>query len=440
MFKYFRNFWFSLFVLGCSLKNENFVEGKIQRERVIGLNTSTVEKFTNSFPEKRLSFFNAQEVTKLGDQSIIKAQNEFFFISGIRGENFDMKKIFLNLKDYNSTSVKSFFYLHEKLFACIFDNGTLKINECKIVQDDAQDSTDILPPMSIELSDKSFIFNPHDKTFLNEDFLIKMKNSIQRRVNKELGKDFSLSAIDYPNTEISFLELVVCCSDCVIRDNKIVDEGCFIFVPCNVKIKIDSAEETLKMNFGLFFNGKNIIPCLEEMSGNSFYNGTFSDLDVLSIKSCGNKIACNCSEKPDSQNKPKLPNDIIVLGELSFNSEGDICYKLISRHVVENLKSFTFFNTDGGAVLTTIYIDNQSNKVKFGKLIESKFTSQSADLVGIDLYEAKSKILNRTRLRNYNMVFVGDNDILLQYKNPNEDDKSLDYLLTLNHLKIPVVS
>ena len=194
------------------------------------------------------------------------------------------------------------------------------------------------------------------------------------------------------------------------------------------------------MNFGLFFNEKNIIPCLEEMSSNSFYNDTFSDLDVLSIKSCGNKIACNCSEKPDSQNKQGLPSDTIVLGELSFNSEGDICYKLISRHVVENLKSFTFFNTDGGAVLTTIYIDNQSNKVKFGKLVESKFTSQSADLVGIDLYEAKSKILNRTRLRNYNMVFVGDNDILLQYKNPNEDDKSLDYLLTLNHLKIPVVS
>lgn len=435
MFKYFRNFWFSFFVLGCSLKNENFVEGKIQREGVIGLNASTVEKFTNSFPEERLSFFNAQEVAKLGDQSIIKAQNDFFFISGIHGENFDMKKIIL--KDYDPTSVKSFFYLHEKLFACISDNGTLKITECKIIQDDAQDITDILPPIFIELTDKSFIFNPHEKTFLDEDFLIKMKKSILRRVNKELGKNFSLSAIDYPNTEISFLESVVCCSDCVIRDNKIVDEGCFIFVPCNVKIKIESAEKTVKMNFGLFFNEKNIIPCLEEMSGNSFYNGTFSDLDVLSIKSCGNKIACSCARKSDLQEE--LPNDVIVLGELSFNSEGNICYKLISHHVVENLKSFTFFKTNEGAVLTTIYIDNQSNKVKFGKLIGSKFTSQSADLVGIDLYEAKSKILNRTRLRNYNMVFVG-NDILLQYRNPNEDDKSLDYLLTLNHLKIPVVS
>jgi hypothetical protein len=158
------------------------------------------------------------------------------------------------------------------------------------------------------------------------------------------------------------------------------------------------------------------------------------------MKSCGNKFAFS-SKKLIGINDEQGFSDFVSTGELLLDAKGNVCYRLISSNVVENLRDFTFFKTKGGgALLTTVYIDNQDNKVKFGRLDGSDFSSQSAELVGIDLYKAKSKMPERTRLKDYNMVYVGDCYILLQYKNQDEADKSPEYLLTLNELGLPIVT
>ncbi|MDR2402289.1 MAG: hypothetical protein LBD32_02400, partial [Cytophagales bacterium] len=74
MFKFLKRFCLLFFVLGCSVKNENLVEGGIKIKRILGLNPSTIEKFTNPLG-KSLSLFGAQEVAELGGNHILKNAN-----------------------------------------------------------------------------------------------------------------------------------------------------------------------------------------------------------------------------------------------------------------------------------------------------------------------------------------------------------------------------
>jgi hypothetical protein len=80
--------------------------------------------------------------------------------------------------------------------------------------------------------------------------------------------------------------------------------------------------------------------------------------------------------------------------------------------------------------------------VKFGTLVDTDFRSQSApEIVGIDFFKTIAGLPMRTRVRDYNLAFTGDNYILVQYRNKTLEvlDHSTDYLITLNELKIPNV-
>ncbi|MDR2402010.1 MAG: hypothetical protein LBD32_00895, partial [Cytophagales bacterium] len=357
-------------------------------------------------------------------------------------KSFNLEKI--SLKDgLNHKHIKSFFYLQGKLYACIFDDGIIKIIECRKIPGQTGESSDVLPLITFELTDKKFSFNPNSKNYLSRDFLDKMKHNILRQTSKTLGRDLKLSNID--PQEVNFLDSVVCCSECVGRGIK----GCFILVRGNVTNKVmdddaKSKDEIVPMNIGLFFDGTDIVPCLEGASDNSFWNGTFSDYNVISMNCCGNKIAFSGEKSIGRDEKPGGKQgslDFVCIGELFPNAENEVCFRLISSNTVEGgLKSFTFAKTKGGgSVLTTAYLDNQDNKIKFGELIKSGFSSQSANLVGIDFYKAKAEIPDRTRAENYHITFVGGSFVLLQYQNQDKD-KSSDYLVTLNKIELPIIS
>ena len=191
----------------------------------------------------------------------------------------------------------------------------------------------------------------------------------------------------------------------------------------------------MSINLGLFFDGDTIIPCQELASDNSFLYGNFNKFSITSLKTCGDTIVARCKELKDKNNSDF--SDFVAVGKLVLDVEGDVCYKLISSHFVENLKDITFLKTENDTpIITTIFVDN-SNRVKFGTLVDTDFRSQNApEIVGIDFFKTNAGLPIRTRLRDYNLAFIGDNGVLAQYSTPDDLDHSTDYLITLNKLKI----
>ena len=449
MVKYLKNYWLLFFALGCN-KNENFVEGQIFKKKTIGLNKDIIEKYT-TLSTTKLNLTDTNEIAHCGTQSVLKTSDDkFLLVDNINAKSFNISQIKID----SIENIKSFFYLKNELYVCTADVGELHIYKCEEKVDNQQknENDDFLPIKEFSLT-KQCEFNPND----NKNCFDKVKHSILRRLNKSISpasssnpnNHYKLSQIGKVDT-ITFdsNSLISCCSDCVIRNNQVIKEGCFFILPCKLNVNCFSNSggktESVFINMGLFFDGKEIVPCLEGESDSSFLNGTFSDFSINAIKGVGNRIACKSMLRKNTSvtNTSDTSNDdFINVGELFLDSENNIRYRLIVSKRVDKLKDFTFLSTKNKeAIVSTVYVDESDNKVKFGRLIENDFSAQSVvGLQGIDLYKTKATMPTRTRLRDYNMVFIGNNNLLLQYNNPNGSD-DCDYLLALNELEIPVCS
>lgn len=453
MVKYLKNYWLLFFALGCN-KNENFVEGQIFKKKTIGLNKDIIEKYT-TLSTTRLDLSGTQEITHCGTQSVLKmSDGKFLLVDNINAKSFNLSQIKIN----STENIKSLFYLKNELYVCTENGGILNIYKCeeKVGNQQKNGSDDLLPIKEFSLT-KQWQFNPNEETIKN--CFGKVKYSILRRLNKSIppaslanpNNHYKLSQIgEVDKITFDSKSLISCCSDCVIRNNQVIKEGCFFILPCKLDVNCFSNSvnklESVFINMGLFFDGKEIVPCLEGESDSSFFNGTFSDFSINAIKGVGNRIACKSMLKKNTSvtNTSDTSNDnddFINVGELFLDSENNIRYRLIVSKRVDKLKDFTFLSTKNKeAIVTTVYVDESENKVKFGRLIENDFSAQSVvGLQGIDLYKTKAAMPTRTRLRDYNMVFIGNNNLLLQYNNPN-DSNDCDYLLALNELEIPVCS
>lgn len=452
MVKYLKNYWLLFFALGCN-KNENFVEGQILKKKTIGLNKDIIEKYT-TLSTTRLNLSGTNEIAHCGTQSVLKmSDDKFLLVDNISAKSFNLSQI--KIDSIGPTeNIKSFFYLKNELYVCTADGGILSIYKCeeKVGNQQKNGNDDFLPIKEFSLTEQCK-FNPND----NKNCFDKVKYSILRRLNKSHpNTHYKLSQI----SEVDIItfdsgSLISCCSNCVVRNNQVIKEGCFFILPCNLDVNCFSISggntESVSINMGLFFDGEKIVPCLEGESDSSFLNGTFSDFSINAIKGFENKIACKSMLKKNDGNSVNPVkkasdqsndlDDFINVGELFLDSENNIRYRLIVSKRVDKLKNFTFLSTKNKeAIVSTVYVDESDNKVKFGRLIENDFSAQCVvGLQGIDLYKTKAAMPTRTRLRDYNMVFIGNNNLLLQYNNPNGSD-DCDYLLALNELEIPVCS
>ena len=424
MLKSLKKIGFLLFTTGCA-SFENFVDSKIIVTKTSSLDPNVIETFSNKF--KNLDLSGTQEIAKTLNQSIIKnSKGEFFLISKSQGKNncFNMEKI--SIQD-NSEKVKSFFFLENKLFALCLNGSTITIHEC--ANKTSELDGDVLPLAKINFNTaNSFSFNAANiKDFKKIQYNIWQAAAIKKK---------TYSSFELENLEFSFTDNIHCCSDCVIGNKNSLKKGCFILIQTEVK----KGDKVLAyINLGLFFDGKQIVISQELASDNSFYHGNFNKFSITSLKSCGDTIVCRGKELKNKNGEDF--SDFVIVGKFVLDSENNVCYKLISSHFVENLKDVTLLKTEcENPIVTTIFVDN-SNKVKFGTLVDDRFRSQNAsDLVGIDFFKTNAELPNRTRLRDYNSIFVGDNGLLLQYKPLEPEDHSKDYLITLNELHLPMFS
>ena len=430
MLKNFKKVGFLLFTAGCT-PLENFVDSKITVTKPYSLNPSIIEKFSNEF--KQLDLFGIHEIAKSPTQSIIQNdKGDFFLISNPQGKNnfFNMEKI--SLQD-EKEKVNSFFFLNNKLYALGLEDNTINIYECSKENFDGE--VEELPSIKYRY-DFVASFNAASDENLNPDFRKKIQNNIWRQ---RASQGETYSSLESKVLNFSFLENVHCCSECVIGNKSSVQKGCFILV--QTKVQNEGGDEFANINFGLFFDGDTIIPCQELASDNSFLYGNFNKFSITSLKTCGDTIVARCKELKDEKNSDF--SDFVAVGKLVLDVEGDVCYKLISSHCVENLKDITFLKTESNTpIITTIFVDN-SNRVKFGTLVDTDFRSQSApEIVGIDFFKTNAGLPIRTRLHDYNLAFIGDNGVLAQYYNKTREvlDHSTDYLITLNELQIPKFS
>lgn len=426
MLKNFKKVGFLLFTAGCT-PLENFVDSKITVTKSSALNPSIIEKFSNEF--KKLDLFGIHEIAKSPTQSIIQNdKGDFFLISNPQGKNnfFNMEKISLQ------EEIKSFFFLNNKLYALKLQGNIISICECS--KENFDGAVEELPIVKLQLKDNVY-FNLSDKIDFDSVFRKKIQNNIWRQ---RASQDETYSSLESKVLNFSFLDNVHCCSECVIGNKSSVQKGCFILVQTKVQNK--DGDIFANINLGLFFDGDTIIPCQELASDNSFLYGNFNKFSITSLKTCGDTIVARCKELKDENNSDF--SDFVAVGKLVLDGEGDVCYKLISSHFVENLKDITFLKTENdNPIITTIFVDN-SNRVKFGTLVDTDFRSQSApEIVGIDFFKTIAGLPMRTRVRDYNLAFTGDNYILVQYRNNTLEvlDHSTDYLITLNELKIPNV-
>jgi hypothetical protein len=428
MLKNFKKVGFLLFTAGCT-PLENFVDSKITVTKTSSLNPSIIEKFSNEI--KQLDLFGIHEIAKSPTQSIIQNdKGDFFLISNPQGKNnfFNMEKI--SLQD-EKEKVNSFFFLNNKLYALGLEGNTINIYECSKENFDGE--VEELPSIKYRY-DFVASFNAASDENLNPDFRKKIQNNIWRQRATE---NEEYSSLDTKKLDFYFLGNVHCCSECVIGNKSSVQKGCFILV--QTKVQNDGGEDFANINLGLFFDGDTIIPCQELASDNSFLYGNFNKFSITSLKTCGDTIVARCKELKD-ENKSDF-SDFVAVGKLVLDVEGDVCYKLISSHFVENLKDITFLKTENDTpIITTIFVDN-SNRVKFGTLVDTEFRSQSApEIVGIDFFKTNAGLPIRTRLRDYNLSFIGDNGVLAQYyKTPDDLDHSTDYLITFNEVRISKV-
>lgn len=429
MLKNFKKVGFLLFIAGCT-PLENFVDSKITVTKTSSLNPSIIEKFSNEF--KQLDLFGIHEIAKSPTQSIIQNdKGDFFLISNPQGKNnfFNMEKI--SLQD-EKEKVNSFFFLNNKLYALQLKGNIISICECSKVNFD--DDLKELPIVGLQLKDNVSFNLSDEKNDFNPDFRKKIQNNIWRQRATE---NEEYSSLDTKKLDFYFLGNVHCCSECVIGNKSSVQKGCFILV--QTKVQNEGGDVFANINLGLFFDGDTIIPCQELASDNSFLYGNFNKFSITSLKTCGDTIVARCKELKDKNNSDF--SDFVAVGKLVLDVEGDVCYKLISSHFVENLKDITFLKTENDTpIITTIFVDN-SNRVKFGTLVDTEFRSQSApEIVGIDFFKTNAGLPIRTRLRDYNLSFIGDNGVLAQYyKTPDDLDHSTDYLITFNEVRISKV-
>lgn len=427
MLKSFKKIGFFLFIAACCVPLENFVDGKIIVTKTYPLNPNIIQKFSNESSGKPFSLYGAHEVAKSSKQSIIKNSNNEFFLFSQDNENcFNMQKIHVKSKQGNIKSF-SFFFLGGKLYAYNLSGSTLNIAECHNTGSQSEGS-DCLPVVNLIVDNNKYCasFNARNAADLTNDFKQKIMNNIQREKDT---KGLYLSDCDQKNLSFDFSQNVNCCSECVVGNRK---KGCFFLIQTTVK---SGAADFVKINLGLFFDGKKIVPCPELASDNSYYQGNFNKFSITGLKSYGDTIACSCKEL-QTQNS----SDFIAVGKLVLNGQGDVCYKLISSHLANGLRDFTFLQTKHNPILTIIFVDNV-NTVRFGTLVYSDFRSQIAqNIVGIDLFATNAKLPERTRLRTYNLVWL-TNGILAQLSY-EEDTSALStqYLTTFNKVEIPVFS
>ena len=414
MLKSFKNIGFLLALIGCT-PLENFVDGKIVVDKVSSLNPSVITEFTG----KPLRLSGAQEIAKSPDQSIIKNDNnEFFLISNFHGEKkfFNMEKISVP----SDRDIKSFFYLENKLYACIYNPGFLTIAEC--INKTSIGGDDVLPLIKFEFQDVVFFF-PHLSNYLSDDFKKKIKPSLWMEMQASGGK-YS----DFDPTRLSFdlEDNIHCCSECVVGTGEKFHKGCFILAPC--KVSYFSGRINFSINLGLFFDGEKIVPCAEIASDNSFYYGNFNNFIITSLTACGNKFACRGKEGKNN-------SDFVINGVLEIDSDNEVCYKLLSSHFVENLQNVFYLKTEAeNSILTTISCDGSTNIVKIGRLTDSDFKFQTAPgIVGLDFFNTKAIGSKRTRLRNYNLCPIGGEFIMTQCK---DNDNFTDHLITLNKTRL----
>ncbi len=422
MSHYVKKLFFASLIFACN-GPENFVDGEIKVTKVSTLNAETIANITKS--QESLTLENTYELTPYKDGSFIKNETGVFFVSDVgKGQNFDIKKV----NAPRSVEIESLCTIGDKLFAITLENGNLMFKECT-ESSTSGTSQHGLANLNLQFTGKTVSFNTGVKKQLDTHFISKSKNRIARILSRQLKEVVPVSELQWRDITFALHPKVLACSNVAIEEKEYV----FLLIPCTVSVKNQAGQNKVcYINLAIVFDGETCYPCIDAPCDNSYLYSALDDFACASMKAFANKISFEGYLRKD-ENK-LLPT--LGLGEVTLNHDGYFYYRLISTHTAENLKSFTFLKTQqGNPILTALCVDPISNKVVFKRLRGKNWSIQTANLAGTNVFSTEATIPD-TNARDYNMVFLQKNNILLQPQLSIVDDSSLNGLITMNKLTI----